>query len=651
MAASAAAAGIATSVERRPSFDFYGGKGGAGKTTCAAAAALRLAESGHGVLIVSTDPAHSLGDALGDALGLSLGAEPAPVAVRRGRLWAAELDARAALARWLGIHRADLEILAERGTYLDRGDVHRLLDLTLPGADELIGLLELLRLAAAVDCERVVVDTAPTGHTLRLLAMPGEMRRFAAVLDRLQGRHRAVAETFGGAQSRDASEGLITEIEAQGKELADLLRDPGRTAFHWVLLPEALSVAETRDGVRALEEAGIAVSEMIVNRVTPPPPSSTPCGPCDARRWAEGKALLELKEPRAGRVVRFVPEQERKPRGLAALRRIRPSPPPLSQLPPHPRRERGDRQRQKKKLDGFDFAALPRLVFFGGKGGVGKTTCAIAAALRLAALRPEERVLLLSTDPAHSLGDGLKMELGDDERSIPGAPDGLRVRELDAARTFAAWRARHPDDPGEGLAEWRDLLDLAPPGLDELAAVSALVDAVAAYDRVIVDTAPTGHTLRLLEAPAAMLDWVQALLSLMLKYREVARLGPLSSELVEMSRGLRHLGELLHDPAQAGFVVVTRAAELPRRESLRLLAALGRLAIAVPAVIVDAIDANAPPGCPRCDRLARAQEREIGRLRAATKPCAIIVAPAEIPPPRGVRALKAWGRTWEARSA
>jgi arsenite-transporting ATPase len=239
------------------------------------------------------------------------------------------------------------------------------------------------------------------------------------------------------------------------------------------------------------------------------------------------------------------------------------------------------------------------------------------------------------------------MELGDDERAVPGAPPGLRVRELDAARTFAEWRARHVDD----LTEWRDLLDLAPPGLDELSAVSALVDAVPVYDRIVVDTAPTGHTLHLLEAPAAMLAWVQALLALMLKYREAVGLGSLAAELVEMSRGLRRLGELLRDPAETGFVVVTRAAELPRRESLRLLAALGRLGIAVPAVIFDAVT---PPGCPRCDRAARAQEREIVRFHREIGQeieRAIIIAPAVVPPPRGVRALKAWGRAWETRSA
>jgi arsenite-transporting ATPase len=237
------------------------------------------------------------------------------------------------------------------------------------------------------------------------------------------------------------------------------------------------------------------------------------------------------------------------------------------------------------------------------------------------------------------------MELGDDEREV--AP-GVFAREIDAARTFAEWRARHLETAQEWMDEeaWRDLLDLAPPGLDELSAVSALLDATAADGLVIVDTAPTGHTLRLLETPGAMLQWVQTLLSLMLKYREVAGLHPLAAELVELSRGLRRLGELLRDPQRTGFVVVTRAAGLPRRESARLLAALRKLEIAVPAVIVDAV--SPADGCPGCARAAAAERREIARLApSCPEPCAIIEAPAVFPPPRGARALAAWGRTWE----
>ena len=286
-----------------------------------------------------------------------------------------------------------------------------------------------------------------------------------------------------------------------------------------------------------------------------------------------------------------------------------------------------------------------RLLLFGGKGGVGKTTCAAAAALALAGRRPAARILLLSTDPAHSLGDVLEVPLGDDERAVPGAPGALQARELDASRAFSRWRDRHGATVGGALATFaadgagvEDLLDLTPPGLDELVAVATLLDAVvgagaATYDLVVVDTAPTGHALRLLEMPRLALDWDHALLSVLLKYREAVRLGDLAAELVELSKSLKRLEALLRDPARARFVAVTRAAELPRRETVRLLSSLADLSIAVPAVIVNA--AGPPDEAPK------------GLRRTGPGRCAIIKAPAELPPPRGVGELGRWVRTWK----
>src|SRR6202521_1154316 len=144
-------------------FRFYAGKGGVGKTTCAAAAALALSRKGTRTLLVSTDPAHSLGDALGKRLSA------APRLVR-GSLYAAELDADRALGRWLRTRERIFRSIASRGTYFDDEDIDALFRLSLPGVDELVGLVELRRLARGFD--EVVVDTAPTGHTLRLLAMP-----------------------------------------------------------------------------------------------------------------------------------------------------------------------------------------------------------------------------------------------------------------------------------------------------------------------------------------------------------------------------------------------------------------------------------------------------------------------------------------------
>src|SRR5262249_2797583 len=156
------------------------------------------------------------------------------------------------------------------------------------------------------------------------------------------------------------------------------------------------------------------------------------------------------------------------------------------------------------------------------------------------------------------------------------------------------------------------LLDAPPPGLDELVAVSTLLDAVLgadgadnappAYDLAIVDTAPTGHALRLLEMPAVALAWDHALLAVLLTYREAigfSGLGGLAAELVSLSRSLKRFQAVLTDPEQTRFLAVARAAELPLRETVRLLESLGGLGVPAPAVLVNALTPENPE-CRRC---------------------------------------------------
>src|SRR5262245_57512931 len=153
-----------------PRYRFFGGKGGTGKTTCAAATAIASAEHGRRVLVVSTDPAHSLGD----ALGRKLSARVSRVPIRRGYLHACELDADRALRRWLAARRPALAAILTRGTVLERRDIDPFLELSLPGVDELFGLLEIERLGEGA-YDQIVIDTAPTGHTLRMLATPATL--------------------------------------------------------------------------------------------------------------------------------------------------------------------------------------------------------------------------------------------------------------------------------------------------------------------------------------------------------------------------------------------------------------------------------------------------------------------------------------------
>ncbi|MBX3469353.1 MAG: ArsA family ATPase, partial [Planctomycetes bacterium] len=253
----------------------FAGKGGVGKTTCAAAAALDAAARGARVLLVSTDPAHSLGDALRRRLG--------PRPTRVAGLHACELDARAALRGWLDARRGAFVQAAARGTVLREDEAERLLGLAVPGADELMGLLEVDRLARAGRHDLVVVDTAPTGHTLRLLDAPEALGRLARVLDGLLAKHRWLAERFGRGHRPDAADALVAELAGDAARLTTRLRDPAACAVTWVLGPEDLPVAETRAGLQALAGLGVATSEVVVNRLT----RARGCPACRARAAAE----------------------------------------------------------------------------------------------------------------------------------------------------------------------------------------------------------------------------------------------------------------------------------------------------------------------------------------------------------------------------
>jgi arsenite-transporting ATPase len=657
-----------------------------GKTTCAAARAVAEAAARR-VLVVSTDPAHSLGDALGVKLAAT------PRAIRRG-LSASELDAPRAFARWIREHGAALGEALEHGTWLDRADVDALLDLPLPGIDELAGILEIARLGEHKGhkghkghYDVIVVDTAPTGHTLRLLSSPQTVAAIADILDALQSEHRMIREQFARVGRPEAADRLIAALAEQARETGEMLRDRARTTFCWVTLPEALSLAESEDGLAALDAAGMRADEIVVNRVLPP---DGPCPVCDRRRAAERPVIAAItRRFGRGRTLRIVPADLSEPRGIKKLSAIGD-------------RVIGDRRMGDRKIvdrrspnrpiadrSADRVLSLPsnastvsaeslavvrgaKLLFVGGKGGVGKTTVSAAVALRLARAHPTQRLLLLSTDPAHSIADVLDLtgtEIDDAPKSMRGGPANLFVRELDAARALAARRAdlEHALDEIAaslgaasigGGARSAELMDLAPPGIDELFGILEVVKLTrpagaggpaGGYDLIVVDTAPTGHALRLLELPETAREWVQVLMRMLLKYKSLIRPGQLAAELVDVSRTIRELQAMLRDASQTRFLVVTRAAEVPRFETERLLDRLRRLKLAAPAIVVNAMTL-APGRCRRCRAVAAAEQRSLAALRRGcgrpSRQCAIIQTPLSALPPRGVRALDRWAGRW-----
>jgi arsenite-transporting ATPase len=428
---------------------------------------------------------------------------------------------------------------------------------------------------------------------------------------------------------------------------------------------------------------------VIVNRVLPDGP---PCPVCDRRREYERTIVSSVRcPPGRGRAVHVVHAEPDEPRTRGALARIGAE---LRSGPEGPARKGRPVGLKVRTRAASTVLSLPedaptlspddilayrgaRLLLFGGKGGVGKTTASAATALRLARTSLSRRVLLISIDPAHSLSDVFGVAIGDRPITLPGGPRNLHVRELDAKMVLAARRA--PLDAAlndiagaVGADRWaatggRDvsrLMDLAPPGIDELFGILSVAsmltpareptspdgEQAGSYDLVVVDTAATGHALRFLEMPDAARDWVQLLLRVLLKYRQIVPPGQLAVELVELSKSVRALQALLHNPVDTRFIVVTRAAAVPRLETERLIRRLRRLRLAVPAVVVNAMTL-APRKCRWCRATAAAERRELFKLvsacRRGSRECAIILAPLAAPPPRGIAALERWGKVWQ----
>jgi arsenite/tail-anchored protein-transporting ATPase len=291
----------------------FTGKGGVGKTTLAAATAAHLARSGRKTLAVSTDPAHSLGD----ALEAELGGEPTEVD-GVGGLFAAHVDARALLEGAWGRLRDHL------ATVLAGAGVDELVadELTvLPGVEELLALAAVQRAAQAGPWDVVVVDCGPTAETLRLLALPEAVGGY---LERLFPAHR---RALRGLMTRDRSDArrwdrTVEALDGLAGELADLralLASP-QTGIRLVLTPERVVAAETRRTLTALALLGLHVDGLVANRMVPVPP---PDAPGEAARWlrergGEQAAVLADLE-RLGTPLRTVEHAAAEPTGVEAL--------------------------------------------------------------------------------------------------------------------------------------------------------------------------------------------------------------------------------------------------------------------------------------------------------------------------------------------
>ena len=582
----------------------FGGKGGVGKTSCAVAAALRLSSSQpcKSVLLVSIDPAHSLADCLADS------AVPGNLTVR-------ELDAKVCLEQFRRQNGAVLRQIAAAGTYFDDEDLDRLLDLSLPGTDELLAFLEIAAWLErrAYDC--IVVDTAPSGHTLRLLEVPGLLRRWIGMLNALVAKRRLMRRVFNRAARADDIDRVISEWTASIERLDSLIRNPLAARFVPITTAGFLAVSETMGFLEKLRELRIPITDVVINQLRP---SQDRCPLCSYLGNQERLSLAPLLALAGKRqcAVWGIPLQSQEVRGAPSLAALFDSVIPLSTVNP----ERAHPPYAPALIPGDDARCLLpalRLALFSGKGGVGKTTLACAAALCLANATPDRKTLLLSTDPADSLSHCLGAPVGAEPAAIR---PGLEAMEIDANLEFGLLRQNYAADiqvmlqaaPANiDMSFDREVLermiDLVPSGLDELVALTRIVELLAngRYDTIVVACSSTGHLIRLLELPEVMDQLVKTFFSLLLKYEGVLRLPRFSDELIRLSRNLKLFRALLKDISRSALFAVAIPTQMAFDETRDLIAACRRFDVAVPAILVNLL--TPPADCSFCADL---RERE-----------------------------------------
>ena len=548
-------------LDQPPRFLFFTGKGGVGKTSIACASAVQLAAAGRRVLLVSTDPASNVGQVFGIAIGNRI--TPLPGVER---LSALEIDPQAAAQAY-----RDRIVGPVRGVLPDA--IVKGIEEQLSGActteiaafDEFTALLT--DSALTVGYDHIVFDTAPTGHTIRLLQLPGAWSGF---LDQGKGDASCLGPLAGLEKQR-----------SQYRAAVAALADPGRTRLILVARAQEATLREVARTHQELAEIGLAQQHLVINGVLPREEAAL-----DALAAAifkrEQAALAAIPQ-----VLKDLPLDQvaLKPFNLVGLDALR-------QLLVAADLQAIVAEGQPCALDAPSLASLVDviaadghgLVMLMGKGGVGKTTLAAAVAVELA--RRGLPVHLTTSDPAAHLTE-----------TLAGAPENLAVSRIDPRAETERYRQHVLETKGAKLdAAGRAMLeeDLRSPCTEEIAVFQAFSRIIreAGKKFVVMDTAPTGHTLLLLDATGAY-------------HREVSR---------QMAdAGMHSTTPLmqLQDPRQTKVLLVTLAETTPVLEAANLQADLRRAGIEPWAWVINNSLAAAAPHSPLLRQRARNELNEI----------------------------------------
>ncbi|MGR1197891.1 arsenical pump-driving ATPase [Aeromonas hydrophila] len=576
-----------------PPFLFFTGKGGVGKTSLACASAVALCDSGKRVLLVSTDPASNVGQVFDTQIGNSITA----IAAVSG-LSALEIDPQAAAQAY-----RERIVGPVRGKLPE--SVVRSIEEQLSGActteiaafDEFTALLTDSCLVGEYD--HIVFDTAPTGHTIRLLQLPGAWSEFLA-----QGK--------GDASCLGPLAGLEKQ-RSQYAEAVGALADAGKTRLILVARAQASTLREVARTHDELATIGLANQQLVINGIFPQ--SELADDPLATAVWQrEQQAMADMPALLASLPQDSVPLLATNLVGVDSLRQLLGASPVSGVNESECTAAESYNQQHPGLKQLVDELATDShgLIMLMGKGGVGKTTLAAAVAVELASRGLP--VHLTTSDPAAHLGE-----------TLAGALPSLEVSRIDPHAETERYRAQVLATKGASLdAQGRALLeeDLRSPCTEEIAVFQAFSRIIREAGKrfVVMDTAPTGHTLLLLDATGAY-------------HREIAR---------QMGgKGLHFTTPMmqLQDPKQTKVMIVTLPEPTPVQEATNLQADLRRAGIEPWAWVVNHVLAPASVTSPL---LAQRAYRQLPHIDAVKQEHAkrYAVVPLQAVEPVGVKALQ-----------
>lgn len=583
---------------------FFTGKGGVGKTSVACATAVRLADAGKKVLLVSTDPASNLDEVLGTILGNHPTAIPAIPAIPT--LFAMNLDPEKSAAeyreRMVGPYRG---LLPEAAIKSMEEQFSGSCTLEIAAFDEFSRLLGDPN--ATTEFDHVIFDTAPTGHTLRLLTLPSAWDGFIkqstsgtsclGPLAGLQSQQKLYQESVKSL-SNPAVTTLVLVARAETSALREAARTSGELAELGVrnqhlVINGVFQAMDTSDPYAvALERRGLAALAVMPEGLTNLPQTVIPLSPDGIVGIDSLRQLVAVR----GRPTRIDPAD-----GTSANQAEPASGTPALQLPSH-------------LSDLIDDLIAPGhgVILAMGKGGVGKTTVAAAVAVAIAERGYE--VHLSTTDPAAHVTAAL------DNEHLPN----LTVSQIDPAVETAKYSAEVLSKAGKNLdAQGKALLeeDLRSPCTEEIAVFRAFADAVAAGTNkfVVLDTAPTGHTVLLLDSALAY-------------HREVTR------QTSEMPEAVENLLPRLRDPNFTRVLIVTLPEATPVHEATALQRDLRRAEIEPYAWVINQVLSSLSIADPLLKQRQLHEQKYLREVNEVHASRAFII-PWQIEPPTGIKRL------------